>query len=141
MKKLFTGIFFILIIAAVIFSCADDKNPLPSVSHPEGWNTVNAENFHGAKVLDTGYSSCKSCHGTELKGGKSGVSCYNSSCHSTYPHRPEWGFIGNSENHGNYIKQNDAAIENCKKCHGDALTGGKSGVSCFDCHQYGTLPL
>jgi hypothetical protein len=150
MKNSFKIFTLISMIVVLISYCSEDKNPLPSVSHPEEWNTVQSADFHGKKVLEmnkvlaekkvlaAGYESCKSCHGVDFKGGKSGVSCND--CHSTFPHPDEWSLIGNDNSHGEFIKENMGAIENCKKCHGFDLRGGTSGVSCYDCHAEESLP-
>jgi len=140
MKLALRLLIFIFILAGIFFACSEDKNPLPSVSHSEDWNTVGAENFHGAKVLDIGYNSCKGCHGADLSGGQCGVSCYTSSCHTIYPHAAEWNLINSENFHGDYLDSNPTAIENCKSCHGADLAGGRSGVSCFNCHAEGSLP-
>ena len=101
-------------IVVLISFCSEDKNPLPCVSHPEEWNTVQSADFHGEKVLAAGYESCKSCHGIDFKGGKSGVSCND--CHATFPHPDQWNLIGNANSHGEYIKATMSAMDNCKKC-------------------------
>ncbi|MBC8185330.1 hypothetical protein H8E88_29905 [candidate division KSB1 bacterium] len=138
MKKILVVLIIILIPIMLTSFCSTDKNPLPSVSHPEGWNTQGAENTHGAKVLETDYSSCKSCHGVDLKGGKTGKGCFD--CHQTYPHPDEWTQFSNNNSHKAYIETNMNGIDYCKGCHGENLTGGKSGVSCFSCHKTGSLP-
>ena len=138
MKKI---IFFEIIIVLALFlllQCSTDKNPLPSVAHPEGWNVEESDNFHGKKVLEVGYSSCKSCHGADLKGGKSGKNC--NECHQTFPHQESWIQYDNEANHGAYVTNNDTTAQTCKKCHGSDLTGGKSGVSCYDCHAPNSVP-
>lgn len=137
MKSSFKIFILFSMIAVLISFCSEDKNPLPSVSHPGEWNTVQSADFHGKKVLAAGYETCKSCHGVDFKGGKSGASCYGSNCHSTFPHQPEWNYIDNTNSHGAYMKTNMGAIENCKKCHGSNLEGGTSGVSCDACHGPG----
>ena len=137
MKSSFKIFIPISLIAVLISYCSEDKNPLPSVSHPEKWNTVQSADFHGGKVLSAGYETCKSCHGIDFKGGKSGVSCND--CHSTFPHPDEWNLIGNAGSHAAYLENMDN-IGNCKKCHGTDLRGGTSGVSCYGCHKTNSLP-
>lgn len=137
MKK----ITILILISFALFAymqCSTDKNPLPSTAHPEGWTNPDADDFHGTKVLEIGYSSCKACHGAELSGGRTGKSCFG--CHSTYPHSESWVAFGDENNHGNQIKNNAVTIDKCKECHGTDLKGGESGVSCFDCHETGSLP-
>jgi len=140
MKSSFRFSIFILMIAVLISYCSEDKNPLPSVSHPEGWQNVASEDFHGSKVLVTGNQACKSCHGTDFTGGKSKVSCYSSNCHTIYPHKESWMLIGEADFHGSYVDAHADALNKCKDCHGSDLKGGTTGISCFDCHPEGTIP-
>jgi len=138
MKKFFILLMLTVFASLALISCSEDKNPLPSTSHPEDWNTTEAENFHGSKVLAVGSTSCKSCHGVDLKGGDSGESCFK--CHQSYPHSDEWMIIGSAKSHSAYIEANNDAMDKCRGCHGSSLAGGKSGVSCYNCHQVGQLP-
>ncbi len=119
-------------------SCSEDKSPLQSVSHPEEWNTAGIESFHGSKVLEVGYMSCKSCHGIDLDGGRTEVSCFK--CHQTYPHPLEWNYITDENFHGKYIEKNNDGATYCKGCHGSNYAGGRSGVSCYACHPAVSLP-
>ena len=131
MKRATLISFSLILILIGSWSCSTDKSPMASVSHPEDWNVSGAEDSHGAKVLVSGYTSCKSCHGADLKGGEAGFSCFE--CHQTYPHPDSWSQIGDANFHGN-------SSADCKSCHGQSLTGGSSGVSCFECHAEGSLP-
>jgi len=70
-------------------------------SHPAGWN---AGNQHGYQANLTGLAGCKSCHGTDLAGGTSGISC--TACHTTN------GFA--------------TWATNCTFCHGNRTTGRQS---------------
>ncbi len=131
-------VFSILIISLLLFitlswyGCSDDKNPLPSKSHPESWSQVGTENFHGTKVLTVGYSSCTACHGENLDGGESKVSCFK--CHISYPHEETWIRKDDSDFHGKYLKNLNWVLQNCRECHGQDYKGGSSEVSCFKCH-------
>ena len=69
--------------------------------HPAGWS---AGNQHGYQANLTGLAGCKGCHGTDLAGGTSGVSC--TACHSTN------GFA--------------TWDTNCTFCHGSRTTGRQS---------------
>ena len=138
MKKILAAPIIIFALIILISHCSTDKNPLPSVSHPEGCTSESAENIHDDKVLETGYTSCKSCHGVDLKGGKTGKGCFD--CHQTYPHPDEWAAFANANSHKAYLETDMNSVDYCKGCHGDDLTGGKSGVSCFGCHEIGSVP-
>jgi hypothetical protein len=126
--------FFILlsILLIVLSSCTKDQDPLPSVTHPQGWNDVTAENFHGDKVEAVGSDFCASCHGVDYSGGESGVSCYT--CHTNFPHPPNWAAPGSDQSHAAYIKSVYWDLDECKVCHGSDYKGGSSGVSCYTCH-------
>lgn len=116
-----------------IVNCSTDKQPLTSTAHPDGWNTPGTDIFHGVKVWQAGYSSCKSCHGADLAGGEAGVACL--SCHAIFPHPQEW-IIMNAENfHGKIIRANNWSMIGCKTCHGEDFRGGRSNSSCYDCHR------
>jgi hypothetical protein len=120
------------ILIVVLASCTKDQDPLPSVSHPEDWNIVTAENFHGKKVEAAGSEACTSCHGVDYSGGRSEVSCYT--CHSNFPHPPEWAAPGSDKSHAAYIKSEYWELNECKTCHGNDYRGGSSGFSCYNCH-------
>jgi predicted CxxxxCH...CXXCH cytochrome family protein len=70
-------------------------------SHPAGWN---AGNQHGYQANLTGLAGCKSCHGADLAGGTSGVSC--TACHTTN------GFAN--------------WATSCTFCHGNRTSGRQS---------------
>ncbi len=123
---------FVLLVGAIYWGCSEDNNPLPSKTHTEDWNNPQSENFHGVKVLEVGYESCKSCHGHDFLGGDSDVSCYG--CHAAFPHTKEWMVISSDGFHGKYLSENDWPVEECQKCHGEDYGGGATGVSCYDCH-------
>ena len=131
MKKIVCFLSICLFLSLIVF-CATDKSPLISVTHPDGWNVKVSEEFHGAKVLEAGYSSCKSCHGNDLVGGEAEISCFG--CHITYPHLSGWNLIGVSEFHGQYIREQDWSMQVCQGCHGENYLGGRSQSSCYSCH-------
>ena len=138
MKKYFLLFIGILLLIVVINNCSENKNPVASSTHSSEWNEKGSDSFHGTKVLEAGYVSCKSCHGADLTGGKSNISCFT--CHQTYPHPAEWMMVGDSNFHGEYINTTSGSIEYCKGCHGSDLSGGQSKVSCYKCHKDGSLP-
>jgi predicted CxxxxCH...CXXCH cytochrome family protein len=73
-------------------------------NHPAGWAAANQHGSgpQGANV--TGLAGCKACHGTDLAGGSSGVSC--TACHTTA------GFAN--------------WATNCTFCHGNPTSGRQS---------------
>ena len=82
--------------------------------------------------------SCEECHGGDLSGGVSGVSC--SSCHLGGPgstHPQAWGQLV-AINHGPYVDTNGNTACANAACHGADLNGiAQSGPSCSSCHLGG----
>ena len=62
---------------------ADNLVQAPTISfHGDGWTTPGHANFHGLKISTTNdwfVTDCKGCHGNDLKGGNTAVSCFK--CH------------------------------------------------------------
>ena len=141
MKKQ-TILFLFISIAGLIFlfRCSDLREPLAVSPHPEGWENPQSANFHG-KVLvsDSSLSlqSCRTCHGQDLRGGTSGVSCYQSSCHTFYPHPIGFGRPNSPDFHGKIIaEQLHWDITSCQPCHGQNYDGeGVAKKDCRRCHK------
>lgn len=103
------------------FDCHDGGNTYP---HPDGWKN---QFVHGVKYI-ANHSNCESaCHGKDLKGGISGISC--NSCHTTYPHADGW-----DDSHGaSVLKPRTDAPPPNEELSLTAFSG--SGVSsCSACH-------
>ena len=99
--------------------------------HPATWRDPPAP-FHGMAVEAAGPSGCTSCHGSTYQGGWSGVSCYD--CHAGGPsgHPDGWMNPDAHTFHGRTVAlQGD---NDCRRCQGNDLMGGTSGVACGDCH-------
>ncbi len=139
MKKLavlFAGIGF-----AVMFNrCSETTQP---VVHPVDWMDTTSDDFHGRQLLTEGLDGidyCRSCHGPNLNGGNSGVSC--DKCHalgfSGHPGIYSFMNVDSSDHHGRFFYNTGmAGTDYCKNCHGTDLTGGFTGFSCFACHAGG----
>ena len=78
-----TRIILILLINIVIVSCNTDSttetSSTTSSSSVPSDHTVNEHGVLHKSGLNDPTTNCVSCHGSDLKGGSSGVSCY--SCH------------------------------------------------------------
>ena len=115
-------------------ACSEDKTPLESVSHAQGWMNPGSEVFHAQKVTVSGAASCRSCHGENVDSGEMDTFCQE--CHSqvddaTYPHRHDWNIIGDPDNHAAYLKQGTGESD-CNGCHN---SGSASVASpCSRCH-------
>jgi hypothetical protein len=123
----------LFVLLALIAGCSErnDKSPInPDTGrHVENW--LPAAHMEAAKS-DLG--SCSSCHGDDLKGGISGVSC--TSCHLGSPtsvHPTNWAPV--YADHGPYVDAHSTSACANQYCHGLRLTGvTDSGPSCTSCH-------
>ena len=106
--------------------------------HPANWITDHRTAF----PADPG--RCAECHGTDLKGGVSGVSCFSAafngmSCHANGPSGHPTGWA-NPDSHGVTAKAAPAAssgFASCQVCHGETFSGGIIQRSCLNtagCH-------
>lgn len=142
-------ILFILVLALGCNSDGTDSGELFSSAqgHPENW--VNPEfkdtdEYHTSEVIVDpdqeiyDFYFCRECHGDELDGGVSSISCY--SCHNG----PE-GLQGHPSGWRVYYdpflfheRYADQYLVSCtaSACHGGDLTGGDLGPTCFasECH-------
>lgn len=99
--------------------------------HAWGWKEPDGHGTHVREVLLGDTKQCQACHGADLQGGISGVSC--NSCHANYPHPVGWK---NPAEHG--IVALGVGKKNCAMagCHGVNFEGNLSRniPSCFQCH-------
>jgi hypothetical protein len=113
---------------------------LPSGSSVSGWVVVPSGGTHASTatldyIASNGSSGCTQCHGSDLKGGISGVSCFGNTtgCH----HGPVANWK-TSAVHGATAKKapGSSGFASCQICHGNNFTGGGSKVSCYTstCH-------
>jgi hypothetical protein len=108
--------------------------------HPAGW--LPAGHAPAAlRAIDT----CTQCHGQDLNGGISKVSC--NLCHLGGPghvHPVEWDIHGHFGYalHGGYVQQHGAQACANIYCHGANLEGvAGSGPSCSSCHMGGPFEI
>lgn len=131
---------FTILAVTLAFSlsgCGDANNKAvfsPESGHPSNWQT-------GHKTAGkTNLESCFECHGEELDGGISKVSC--TQCHlgsSENIHPLQWGSYAYAR-HSRYVLENGTTSCANAACHGVDLLGVvNSGPSCATCHIGGTL--
>ncbi|MEW6087823.1 MAG: hypothetical protein AB1498_05915 [bacterium] len=109
-------------------------------THYGNWVVDHRINYLGNKIICTG------CHGSDLKGGTSGIGCFSAAsgevtCHPKGPpsrHQEGWR---SPANHGASAKSapgvdpgSRTGFERCKMCHGTDFSGGIAQRSCFTCH-------
>ena len=113
----------------------------PQQGHPVNW--VNPErkkeaDYHTHTLLEetnSALATCKGCHGDDLDGGISMISC--SSCHNgpdgLAEHPETWNEPEDAVHYHGYYGLHYTF--SCSSCHGKTLSG-QIGQSCFNCHEY-----
>ncbi len=124
-------------LAISLWGCGKANDGAPSLDvsgqHPAGWVLK-----HGPSYLENS-GQCRECHGADLTGGISKVSCFSvnlgaQTCHSGGPHPVPWPEHNKAPNQGNA----------CTPCHGANLGGGAIAPACATCHTQlipGTVPV
>jgi len=115
------------LLAAGCSTGADTGSSLvtPQGDHPPGFLSTHP----ALAVSDAG--QCASCHGSDLTGGISKVSCFTAACHH--------GTIANWSApavHGASAKRAPGAsgFASCRICHGSDFSGDGAGIACSVCH-------
>ncbi len=84
-------------------------------------------NLHG-KYYYSAKDQCQKCHGEDLLGGESRVSC--NKCHTVFPHSEDFY---DTNLHGTEYLRN---YSSCVKCHKTNNKRELSGINCKKCHNY-----
>lgn len=133
-----------LILLALIIACTGCSNPNSQsiISADTGKHPANWYVDHRAAFL-TNSGICTECHGTDLKGGISSVSCFSTSfngmsCHANGPSGHPVGWADPTA-HGISAKAapNEATMSGfstCQTCHGNVFSGGIVNIACASCH-------
>src|SRR6185369_485704 len=143
----------ILVLLGISLGCSKANDKAPTINtitgkHPSGWMAETTGGLHPTAYA-TGASACFECHGKNLNGGISGVSCFSSSfngftCHPDGPTNHLAGWSAPSA-HGAAAKALAAGRDGfirCKICHGSDFAGGVTRKSCLNtagCHGSGVL--
>lgn len=114
--------------------------------HPAGWVVPLNGGNHPAMYISSP-EQCRECHGADLLGGISKVSCFSAdrngvSCHAQGPRHPDgWSA---AEAHGARAKAAAVGANGmafCTNCHGaDYRGGGTSQKDCLRCHTTAPHP-
>lgn len=150
---------FVLLFFVSLWGCsnANDKNIILDASgkHPANWVSNHSNLFRALPgAIDDSTvaksSACTECHGSDLKGGVSKVSCFSQGYAAMTCHFHPAGYR-NSNSHGKTAKSSptfSSGFDSCRGCHGSQYAGGfLSPVSCmsaastadpaFACHGTG----
>ena len=132
-----------------ITSCSSSPNTDTVFDATTGKHVANWMTKHGPAYL-TDQTICFDCHGTDLLGGISKVSCYSASfngtsCHSNGPGHSNPTAWADPAVHGVSAKAfpNPAAMAGfavCEICHGATFIGNTYSPSCNSCHGGALAP-
>ncbi|HLN91540.1 MAG TPA: hypothetical protein VK429_06740, partial [Patescibacteria group bacterium] len=120
-------------------SSTNMNHVLPSGSSVDGWLVTPSGGTHASTatqdyLANNGSIGCTQCHGSDLTGGISGVSCFGNpiGCH----HDPVANWVTPAV-HGATAKKapGSSGFASCQICHGKSFSGGGAKVPCFTCHE------
>jgi hypothetical protein len=126
----------VMAVALLMWGCGKSNNDAPAFNDTTGEHPSNWQSIHGTAYI-AGPDSCTECHGNDLLGGISKVSC--NKCH-TWPINPHPAGWSAPAQHGAAAKGQPGTMTGfarCQACHGSDFEGGFTGVSCFGCHKPG----
>ncbi len=110
-------------------------NSVPGWVTPTGGTHANSATLN--YIANGGSSSCTECHGSDLAGGISRVSCFNNTagCH----HGSVAGWVAippAAQQHGVSAKKapGSSGFASCQICHGADFRTVRGGITCFTCH-------
>jgi hypothetical protein len=141
------GVLFLLAVAMAA-GCSSSQSPgnqeettfhtLPGGESIPGWLVLPSGGQHAAAattdyIETSNLNSCGECHGSNLAGGVSKVSCYENPAGCHHGPVPNWASVNV---HGAAAKRapGSSGFRACQICHGRDFAGGGSGVDCFTCH-------
>ncbi|NVN89144.1 MAG: hypothetical protein HXX11_00955 [Desulfuromonadales bacterium] len=130
----------VLLISAVLLlaSCSNGNGKAVGIDpitgkHAAGWAVAGTGGAHPS-AFHANPGACSECHGLDLRGGTSKVSCFSASrsgisCHANGPGLPHTVPF---TNHGNEAR---AVSDFCLGCHQDAANAaGSKPPGCQNCH-------
>jgi predicted CxxxxCH...CXXCH cytochrome family protein len=145
MKKKITALLLLFLIAVIVTTaftlvgCSASNNQTginpDTGQHVSGWYVD-----HRAAVSSADFSSCTACHGTSLKGGISGVSCFTTTVNGMSCHGHGGSVYDSADLHGADAKSAPDArtgkgFSSCQVCHGSNFSGGiLASRTCLICH-------
>lgn len=134
MSSQITSLLILAISTSLLLSGCSDKNSQATFSpdsgaHLAGWKTDH-KTFARSNL-----EICVPCHGENLDGGISKVSC--TQCHlgsQSVAHPLQWGSYAYAR-HADYVGTNGTSSCANAACHGTSLAGTGSIPSCTACHS------
>lgn len=113
-----------------IKTCADCHPSYPTSHEDIDWGGSGKHKEFISQYGGIASSDCTTCHGEDLTGGSSGISCVTSVCHHKGgANAAEWK---DKTEHGAAAS---ADISKCTACHEQDLKGNSVAVGCDTCHH------
>jgi len=142
------GVLILLAAFAVAAGCSTAETPggsgtnmnhvLPSGSSVDGWLVTPSGGTHASTatqdyLANNGSSGCTQCHGSDLSGGISNVSCFGNTAGCHHGPIPNWS---SPAVHGATAKKapGSSGFASCQICHGADFGTVRGGSTCFTCH-------
>lgn len=127
---------------AALWGCGNGNSNAPAFLngvHPANWYATHGA---AARASVPEYEKCAECHGQDLTGGISKVSCFSAgfngqACHAGGPGEPHPAGWDDPAVHGSHAKMKASGANGlpyCQGCHGTRFDGGLARQSCYDCH-------
>ena len=137
--KFFTRLLITGAFMTALWGCSSGNSDAPTIlngKHPANWYVD-----HRAAYLQRA-EQCYECHGRDLKGGLSKVSCFSASingqsCHAGGPpagHPVGWGVPTVHGPHAKALVSGVNGFSYCQNCHGTLFDGGTANKACSSCH-------
>jgi hypothetical protein len=141
------NLFALLLLGLALWGCSTANDNAPAFDSATGKHPVGWIETHRVQYLKDA-NQCRSCHGIDLRGGISLVSCFSANigaqtCHASGPagHPPDWAL---PNKHGIAAMGAPAlpmsGFTTCQNCHGTDYRGGTTPVGCFACHTKAPHP-
>jgi hypothetical protein len=107
--------------------------------HGAAWDNPG---LHGAAAKavpgeETGFESCKECHGDGYEGGAMQVSCFTAECHGVDAPHPQAPWLGSSLTHTDTDEDNASVCAECHRNESGADVPQTTAPGCFNntlCH-------
>ena len=120
----------------------------PQGTNVAGWLTSSGPSLHSRSATDSfialgNTGGCTDCHGSDLLGGISRVSCMSnpSACH--HGTIADWVAAGSAaQQHGASAKRGpgSSSMFACQFCHGTDFRTDRGSTTCFTCHTLAPHP-
>lgn len=132
---------FAVALAALFSGCTTHVDNAPKFSETQQAHPATWVNDHWASFIQSP-DQCRTCHGSDLNGGISNVTCFQ--CH--HPNGPShltgWAnHLQHGRNGAQLAATDTSGFAYCSKCHGSNYNNPAAAIpSCVSCHSKAPHP-